>query len=96
MPEFNFDLIMHEYCMQSSNSCLLTIVRKQTIQADVIKHCESVNALQTVLAEATTFITSISDALVDSEFVFQRLLSSWGDLFISSISSWYTFYLFGG
>lgn len=58
--------------MQSLNSYLLTMVRKHTIKADPIKHWESVNALQTVLAEATTrFTSSICDALIDSEFAFQ-------------------------
>lgn len=76
MPKFNFDLIIHVYCMKLLNSYLLTMVRIQTIQADVIKHWESVNALQTVLAEKTTYITSISDALVDTELAFQWFLSS--------------------
>lgn len=54
MPKFNFDLVIHVYCMPSLNSYLLTMLRKQTIQADIIKHCESVNALQIVLKETTT------------------------------------------
>lgn len=51
--------------------------KKTQIKADVIKHWESVNALQAVLAEATTrFSSSICDALMDSEFAFQWFLSS--------------------
>lgn len=58
--------------MQSLNSYSLTIMRKHTIKADVIKHWESVNALQTVLAESTIrFTSSICDALMDPEFAFQ-------------------------
>lgn len=58
------------YCMQSSY--LLTIVRKHKIKTNVIKHWESVNALQTVLAEATTrFTSSLCDALMNSEFAYQ-------------------------
>lgn len=70
MCKYNFVLMIEVYCMQSS--CLLTMVRKHKIKANVIKHWEAVNALQTVIAEATTrFTLSICDALMNSEFAYQ-------------------------